>query len=82
MLIEQLHEETDDCARNMSDVGNQPIKASSSRYKSKDFGYKDDGRYFAKYPRLRFLINLINISIQKDLYDIAYEVIKLSLIHI
>ena len=60
----------------MSDTGDPPKNVTSSRYKSKDFGYNSNGRYFAKYPRLRFLINLINISIQKDLYNIAYEVIK------
>jgi hypothetical protein len=60
LLIEQLQEETDDCARNMSDLG-VPVKFSgSARYKPRAYGYTPSGRYFAKHPRMRLLVNLIN----------------------
>ena len=33
-------------------------------------------RFIARYPRLKLLISLINKAVEKDQYQIAYEVIK------
>lgn len=32
--------------------------------------------FYARYPRNRFLVELINISVMREEYQIAYEVVK------
>ena len=82
LFVDILQGETDECAKDMLDSGVPPEKIGSVRNFQPSVGLRKDltgnieGRYFARYPRQKLLISLINQSVVKDLYHISYEVIK------
>ena len=73
LFVDHLHGETDECAKNMLDSGVPPEKSGSARNFVPSVGIRKDllgknleGRYFARYPRQKLLISLINLAVIKD----------------
>lgn len=71
VLIDELFNQTDDSVKDTSDVGDPPDKSGSARDKD-----NEEIEFYKKFPRRLMLTELINQSVLKKEYDVAYEVIK------
>jgi hypothetical protein len=80
-FIEQMRKETENCNGDTNDPGTRPDTSKSARGRVPQYGKRaDDGqRYYAKYPRQRLLIEIINYSVANDDYHVTYEIIRVFL---
>ena len=69
-MIEELAAQTDQTALNLNDKGLPPDTSISAQYK------KPNDQIFGRFARNRLLGQLIIQSVNKQQYDVAYEVIK------